>query len=131
VRGAAVFSTVSRYSVYSVLMLVFCYSFLLHHLPGRWPGFDRRRFYATSILAAAAMFFLVDVDAYKELGARRRMILTGIALYRANPEVNSPMVDPVMDKLYPEEKAAEQAILNKAIQEHIYTLPPEQNVAAR
>jgi hypothetical protein len=128
VRGAASFSTVSRYSIYSVLMLIFCYLFLLEYLPGCWPGFSRRRFYVTSILLAAGMCFLVNANAYKELGARRRMVLSGIELYRANPAVNSPMVDPAMDKLYPEEKAAEHAILNRAIQEHIYTLPPKQDV---
>ena len=53
------------------------------------------------------------------------MVLSGIELYRANPEANSPMVDPAVEQLFPEEKSAEQAILNRAIQEHIYTLPPK------
>jgi hypothetical protein len=128
VRGAAAFSTASRYSVYSILMLIFCYSFLLDYLPSRWPGFNQRRFYVTSILLAAGMCVLVDMDAHKELGARRRMVLSGIEFYRANPEVNSPMVDPVMDRSYPEEKQAEHAILYRAIQEHIYTLPPKQDI---
>jgi hypothetical protein len=125
VRGAGAFLTVSRYSIYSVLMLIFCYSFLLKYLPDGWPRFDRRRFCVTSIVLAAGMCLLVNAKAYRGLGARRRMVLSGIELYRANPEANSPMVDPAVERLFPEEKSAEQAILNRAIQEHIYTLPPK------
>jgi hypothetical protein len=131
VRGAAAFAAVSRYSIYSVLMLIFCYSFLLKYLPDHWPGFDRRRFCLTSAALAAVMFFLVSADAYRELGARRRMVLSGIEFYRANPQVNSPMVDPAVEQLFPEEKSAERAILNRAIEEHIYTLPPKQDLRQR
>jgi hypothetical protein len=131
VRGAAAFATISRYSIYSVLMLIFCYSFLLKYLPDHWPGFDRRRFYLTSTALAAVMFLLVNTDAYRELGARRRMVLSGIEFYRVNPEANSPMVDPAVERLYPEEKSAERAILNKAIEEHIYTLPPRHDLRQR
>jgi hypothetical protein len=128
VRGSATFSTASKYSIYSILMLIFCYSFVAEYLSSRWATIHRGRFYVTSVVAAAGMFLLVNVNAYKQLGARRRMVLSGIESYRANPEVNSPMVDPLVDRLFPKEKAAAQAILNRAIQEDIYTLPPKQDI---
>jgi hypothetical protein len=37
-------------------------------------------------------------------------------------------IDPPMNRLFPKEKTEEQAILNKAIHEHVYTLPPTQDV---
>jgi hypothetical protein len=128
VRGSAAFSTASRYSIYSILMLIFCYSYLAEYLPSRWPGFNRKVFYIISLLLAVGMCVSVDLNAYQLLGARRRMVLSGIELYRANPQANSPMVDPLTDRLFPQEKASEHAILNKAIQEHIYILPPRQDI---
>jgi hypothetical protein len=56
------------------------------------------------------------------------MILSGIEWYRARPEVNSPMVDPLVEQVIPEEKAAEKAILTQAIQKRIYSLPPKQEI---
>ena len=37
-------------------------------------------------------------------------------------------IDPPMNRLFHKEKTQEQAILNKAIHEHVYTLPPTQDV---
>jgi hypothetical protein len=70
----------------------------------------------------------VDRNAYQLLGVRRRMVVSGIEWYRANPQANSPMVDPLVDRLFPQEKEREHDILNEAIQEHIYTLPPRQDI---
>ena len=128
VRGAVSFSTASRYSIYSNLMLIFCYSFLSRYLFSRSPTFSRRRFYTTSVVIAVGICLVADISAYKKLAARRRMVLSGIEFYRANPEVNSPMVDPLVEKTVPREKALERAILTQAIQKHIYTLPPEQEI---
>ncbi len=123
VRGAVGFSTASRYSIYSSLMLIFCYSFLVRYLPGRFAKLDRAHIYNVSIVLAAAVFSIANIGAYRHLQARRVMILKGIESYRANPEVNSPMIDPLVEKTVPREKADEQALLTRAIQAHIYTLP--------
>jgi hypothetical protein len=56
------------------------------------------------------------------------MVVSGIEFYRASPEVNSPMVDPMVDNAFPKEKALEHDILRRAIQEHVYTLPPKLDV---
>ena len=37
-------------------------------------------------MLAVCICVLADIHAYKKLGARRQMVLSGIALYRANPE---------------------------------------------
>ena len=128
VRGSVAFTTASRYSIYSILMLIFCYSFLAEYLPSGWPGFNRKVFYIISLLLAVGMCVSVDRNAYQLLGARRRMVVSGIEWYRANPQANSPMVDPLVDRLFPQEKAREHDMLNEAIQEHIYTLPPRQDI---
>jgi hypothetical protein len=128
VRGAVAFSTAPRYSIYSILMLIFCYSYLAEYLSSRWPGFNRKVFYIISLLLAVGMCVSVDRNAYQLLGVRRRMVVSGIEWYRANPQANSPMVDPLVDRLFPQEKEREHDILNEAIQEHIYTLPPRQDI---
>jgi hypothetical protein len=128
VRGAVSFSIASRYSMYSILMLIFCYSFLAQYLPARSSTFQRRRFYVTAIVIAVCFCVAADVHAYRKLGARRRMVLSGIEFYRASPEVNSPMIDSRIERAAPEEKAYEQGVLTEAIDKGIYTLPPQPGI---
>jgi hypothetical protein len=127
-RGAAIFLIGSRYSIYSILTLIFCYAFLRQYLPNRWPTFNRRRFYAVCLALAAGMFVLANIHAYKKLGARRQMVLTGMELYRADPKVNSPMIDQKLLQGIPEEREYEQKSLTNAIQKHLYTLPAKQEL---
>jgi hypothetical protein len=126
VRGAASFAIGSRYSIYSILMLIFCYSFLAQYLPNRWAAFNRRRFYAACLALSVSMCFLADVHAYKKLSTRRQMVLAGIEIYRANPDNNSPVNDPNLAKGFEKERVYERDTLTKAIQQHLYTLPPKQ-----
>jgi len=51
------------------------------------------------------------------------MILAGIEHYRSNPDVNSPMIDPLVRLVYPLEEAFERETLTRAIEQRIYTLP--------
>ena len=125
VRGAADIRISSRYSIYSCLVLIFCYSFLAHYLPGRSSTFQRRRFYLAAIVIAAGLGVAANICAYRGLGERRRMALAGIELYRARPDINSPMIDPRIERSAPQEKAFEQGVLTEAIREKIYTLPPK------
>ncbi len=125
VRGAAGYWISSRYSIYSCLVLIFCYSFLAHYLPGRSSTFQRRRFYLAAIVIAAGLGVAANICAYRGLGERRRMALAGIELYRARPDINSPMIDPRIERSAPQEKAFEQGVLTEAIREKIYTLPPK------
>jgi hypothetical protein len=53
------------------------------------------------------------------------MVLTGIELYRADPQANSPMIDQNLLKGFPAEQEYEQNVLTNAIQKHVYTLPPK------
>ena len=126
VRGAVSFAIGSRYSIYSILLLVFCYSFLTHYVSDRWPAISRKIFYVVCLVLAFNLCLLADIYAYKNLGARRQMVLSGIEFYRANPQVNSPMIDPIFLRSLAEERAYEQRALTNAIQMHLYTLPPKQ-----
>ena len=122
VRGAAGVAVVSRYGMYSLLLLIFCYAFLSHHLAIRSPAGIRKGFYATALVAAIAFCVAVDVHAYQKLGERRRMVLAGMELYRANPAVNSPMIDPRIMIATPSEQAYERGMLTEAIKRGIYSL---------
>jgi hypothetical protein len=128
VRGLVGFYVVSRYSIYSLLMLIFSYYFLAQHLPRHFPTFHRRRFYVTSTVFAMCIFVLADLHAYSKLGARRRMVLTGIEHYRADPVANSPMIDQHLLKGSPEERESEQRAMTRAIQTHVYALPKPQQI---
>ncbi len=124
VRGAMGFWTTSRYSIYSYLVLIFCYRFLAWYLPQRWSNFHRRRYYVTSAVVAAALCFFGDFDANSHLEARRRMVLTGIENYRADPKNNSPMNAPLLPDVILKETEFEREVLTQAIESGIYALPP-------
>jgi len=120
-------SIASRYSIYSSLLLIFCYFFLAQYLPICSAAFNRRRWYVASVVFAVVFCSLADARAYKHLGIRRRMVLSGIELYRANPKDNSPMINPEVERVAPEERMLEQVILSEAIEKQIYRLPPKQD----
>ena len=124
VRGAVIFGIGSRYSIYSILVLIFCYSFLAQYLAGRWPTFNRKLFYAVCLGLSVCICLVADIHAYEKLGARRQMVLTGIEFYRADPEANSPIINQDLLKGFPAEREYEQRVLTYAIQRHLYTLPP-------
>ena len=126
VRGAAGFAIGSRYSIYSILLLIFCYAFLAQYLPSRWVDFNRKRFYAACLVISASICSLADMHAYKKLAARRQMTLVGIELYRANPDNNSPMNDLNLEMGFEKERVYERDTLTKAIQQHLYALPARQ-----
>jgi hypothetical protein len=126
VRGAAGFAIGSRYSIYSILLLIFCYAFLAQYLPSRWAAFNRKRFYAACLVISVSICSLADMHAYKKLAARRQMTLAGIELYRANPANNSPMNDPNLEMGFEKERLYERDTLTKAIQQHLYVLPAKQ-----
>jgi hypothetical protein len=131
VRGGSGFSIASRYSMYSILLLIFCYRFLVQYLANRVPNLDRTRLYLASAVVAGCIFMMADRSANRHLEARRRMVLSGIEFYRSNPEINSPMVDPLVESLFPEEKMTEHATLNRAINDGIYTLCPKRETGQR
>ena len=128
VRGAASFGVASRYSFYSILLLIFCYSFVEHFFSSRLSETGRRRFYTISLVFAFGFWFTANASAYRALGARRQMVLKGIEFYRAAPGTNSPMIDPLVEKAFPNEKAFEQVVLTKAIEEGVYALPPKPRI---
>jgi len=116
----------SRYSIYSVLLLTFCYWFLFRYVSSRFSAFNQKRFYVASTILAASFFLMRDWSAYEHLVQRRQMVLAGMEHYRANPEVNPPTIDPVLAKAFPDEPDRERVTLNKAIQLNVYTLSPNQ-----
>jgi len=84
----------SRYSIYSLLLLISCYCFLAQYLPTRSAAFTRKRVCMVSIVLAAVLCLTSDIVAYGHLKQRRERVLSGLENYRANPHVNTPMNDP-------------------------------------
>jgi hypothetical protein len=115
-----------RYSIYSVLALTFCYCFLAQFIHCRVRSVNQNRFYAVSVFLALVFCLMSDKQANLHLKERREMVLAGMEHYRENPEVNAPTIDPQLTKYYPDQPAAERIILNQAIQEKVYALPPAQ-----
>lgn len=116
-------SIASRYSIYSLLLLISCYFFLARYLSMRSTALNLKRFYAVSIVLATILSLAGDTVAYVQLGRRREMVLSGIENYRANPKINSPMNDPRTKEADPKEEGFQRDTLNQAIAAHAYTLP--------
>jgi hypothetical protein len=115
----------SRYSIYSLLLLIFCYWFLAQYFCTRSAAFNRTRFYGVSISLAAVLCFASDTLAYVHLEERRQIVLSGLENYRANPVINSPLIDSEIKTADPKEEEFERATLTRAIAEHLYTLPAD------
>ncbi len=113
----------SRYSIYSILLLIFCYSFLNGYLSTRFSFAAGRRFYLACVVVAVGFLILGDLNANKHLSARRRMILAGLSHYRDNPELNSPTIDPLVADYKPDEPEFERVVLSRVIEQHLYALP--------
>lgn len=128
VRGRNGVTYASRYSIYSVLAMVFCYYYAADRLAQR-PKIDLRRY--CGVAAACALLFCLwaDVHASRELKHRRETMLEGFKSYRADPQVNSPLVDPYVIQELPELKEKERVDLTEAIKAGIYRLPAEKSGA--
>ena len=115
-----------RYSIYSILALIFAYSFLSEQLPGWVHPLTLKRLHAAALVCALLFCIAGDVIGYWNLGERRQMVLTGIEQYRANPEMNSPMIDPRVLVIVPGEAEYERWELTRALRNHLLVLPPRQ-----
>jgi hypothetical protein len=127
VRGSTGVVIASRYSVYSCLMLVFCYGFLADRARakrasgGTVPGWARV-FYPAALAAAIAFCLWKDTQAFDNLGARSAMIRAGLEHYKENPAANSPLIDAFVIKDVPGEDEFEREELSRAIESGIYRM---------
>jgi hypothetical protein len=120
IRGAAGLAVVSRYGLYSNLLLIFCYAFFSRRLASGSSAVMAHAYYAVTLAVAIAFCVAADVQAWHKLGERRRMVLAGIQHFCADPAVNSPMIDPRIMHTAPLEAAYEQRMLTEAIAQGIY-----------
>jgi hypothetical protein len=114
--------------MYSLLMLIFCYSFFSHCLREQGAVQNQRRFYVGSLVVAVVIFVWGNRQADKKLEARREMVYKGLEFYRSNPAVNSPLIDPVAAVLLKNETQIEKNALDDALRIGIYTLPSPEEV---
>ncbi len=113
----------SRYSVYSALVFIYAYFVLATYLRGRVAAGTFRRFQIAAVACSVLFFAAGSVKGNQKLGERRAMVLAGMEHYRANPQVNSPIIDPNVLQLIPEEPEFERIELNKALDEDLLVLP--------
>jgi hypothetical protein len=121
VRGSTGVVIASRYSIYSCLMLVFCYAFLADRAAIKTGGWWRF-FYPAALVAATAFCVVKDAQAYEKLGRRSEMTRAGMEHYRANPAVNSPQIDAFVIKDVAGEDKYERQELTRAIESGIYRM---------
>jgi hypothetical protein len=119
VRGSTGVVIASRYSIYSCLMLVFCYVFLADRAEAKRQGWGRM-FFPAALVVATAFCWWKDAEAYRKLGERNEMIRTGMAHYKENPAVNSPLIDKFVIGNVPSEEQYERRELSRAIEGGIY-----------
>jgi hypothetical protein len=121
VRGSTGVVIASRYSIYSCLMLVFCYAFLTDR--AKEKGVSRASMIYPLALVVATVFCVAkEAEAYGKLGERSAMIRAGLAHYQVNPAVNSPLIDMFVIKDVPGEAQYERQQLTRAIEGGVYRL---------
>jgi hypothetical protein len=119
VRGSTGVVIASRYSIYSCLMLVFCYAFLADRAGAKQVGWWRF-FYPAAVVTAVAFCLLKDGEAWTKLGERKETIRAGMAHYEENRGVNSPLIDRFVIENVPGEEGYEGRELRQAIESGIY-----------
>jgi hypothetical protein len=114
-----------RYKVYSDLLLIFCYVFAVSRLDRpETPPHRKRQMYAAALAGAILLSSASDYFGYRFLVNRQRRVEIGFNQYAADPIHHPPMVSLTDQPLPPQEPEACRKLLNRAIAEGIYTLPP-------
>jgi hypothetical protein len=111
-----------RYSIYSILALIFVYLFLSEQLSRRVQPRILKRLYGSALICALLFFIMGDAIGFVRLRERKQMVLTGIELYKANPEMNSPTIDPRILAGYPADAELERVELTEALRNHLLRL---------
>ncbi len=111
-----------RYTLYSLLLLIYVYKFLLFHIP-RWAKISPMTVFLTQLVLALVIGISADRDAYLQLGRRKGMVDSGMNSYLAHPESNPPLLDPIIERYAPGEGEYERIELTCAIQRHVIPMP--------
>lgn len=117
-------SRASRYTIYSDLLLVFCYGFAFQFgRELRLPDSRKQQLYAAVLVFSAIFCVRADQQGYHFLSERRQKLEKGLEEYRAAPDRVSPMhLDhPELDVHHSQQEARE--ILTESIAAGIYKLP--------
>ena len=112
-----------RYTLYSLLLVIYVYKFLLVYIPQRWAKIGPKPVFVTLFVLAVIICVTADRDAYVQLGKRKEMVISGMDFYLANPEKNPPLVDPFVELNHPGEGERERIELTRAIQSHVMPMP--------
>ena len=122
-------SLASRYKIYSVLLLIYCYLYLADRVLSSATGMalQRHRRAAFSVALAATLVFSISADVVgaRFLARRHARLVEGMARYQADPEHVSPLYAPDDPEDFSAgEREAERKILTRSIAAGLYRPPP-------
>jgi len=112
-----------RYTLYSLLLFIYVYKFLLFYIPQQFPKAGPKPVFATLFVLASVICIAADRDAYLQLGKRKETAVSGMNSYLTNPETNPPLLDRFIELYAPEEAEYERIELTRAIKSHVIPMP--------
>ncbi len=124
----AVQSLASRYKIYSVLLLIYCYLYLAdrarHAAANTLLAHHARRAYLTALALALLFNLSTDIVGWRFLSRRHDHLVQGLAHYQADPAHVSPLYAPDDPQDFSEaERTFERLTLNQAISTGLYQPP--------
>ncbi len=125
-RTGLAFSVVSRYRIYSDLLLIFCYGYLAEWgVRASVTVAGKRRLYAGALAAAVVLSVHGEYQAANILKGRRGLLLAGAAYYQAAPRDHSPMhfANEATDASFAEQERDARAWVEAAERMGLYRLP--------
>ncbi len=118
-------SLASRYKIYSVLLLIYCYLYLVDRITrSRVPRSYRRAAFVMALAASIAFSLSADIVGARFLARRQARLLEGLVRYQADPTRISPLYAPEdPEDFSTEEREAEREILTRSIAAGVYRPP--------
>jgi hypothetical protein len=116
----------SRYRLYSDILLIFCYAYIAPRVARSAQSMEKkRRLYRYALVSAILFGIAGDLYGWVLLKQRRHELVTGLAQYRAEPELHSPMyfLSAFNESGMAVPEAAARVTLTKAIAAGIYDPP--------
>jgi hypothetical protein len=131
------YSLSSRYKIYSTLMIVFCYQYIVDRTAGRGGLSKRakRTLYGGTLVGAVLFSLASDAAGLKLLKTRKAEAIAGLGWYLAAPQTHSPFPEH-MGIPNPSHDADPVAIearqsLTESLASGIYVLPSKEVAEAR
>jgi len=115
-----------RYKIYSDLVLIFCYAYVVARIDTVSTPLGRKHLLYCSSLALIVMLAASsDYFGYKFLVKRQMRVEEGLNEYLASPSTNPPMISTTGEPILSGEPAFARTVLTQAIKRGIYIMPSD------